>query len=415
MNDNRLLTIQARLDLDLIAQEVPTQRILELDVQAPVSASRQDRPRLNLALVLDRSGSMSGEKLEYVKKAAQHLLNLLKEGDRIAVIAYDNQVTVLSPSVMNTQTIRADIQQKIGALQAGGNTYLSGGWLQGCQEVAQAVENNQLNRVLLLTDGLANEGITDLEELGKHARELTARGVSTSTFGVGEGFNEHLLEHMANQGGGQFYYIATPQEIPDIFLRELNELASVTARQVEISLEIPAAVSVQVLGDWRIEQNTAQEGQRRIFLGDLISGHSQEVFVKLLTPSSSDQQQIPIKVSVRAVGEAGQPLESKAEIALIYKPQELVLQAEPSLDVLGRFSVVEMATTTNQALKLEREGRREEAAEAMARGIAAAAPYLAPEQCIQYTQLSERMKEGMQESDRKDIHYTSYLRRKGRA
>jgi Ca-activated chloride channel homolog len=415
MNDNQLLTIQARLDLDLIAREVPTQRVLELDVQAPVSAARQDRPSLNLALVLDRSGSMSGEKLEYVKKAAQHLLDLLREGDRIAVIAYDNQVTVLSPSVMITQTIRAEIQQKIGALRPGGNTYLSGGWLQGCQEVAQAVENNQLNRVLLLTDGLANEGITDLEELGKHARELTARGVSTSTFGVGEGFNEHLLEYMANQGGGQFYYIATPQEIPDIFLRELNELASVTARQVEISLEIPAAVSVQVLEDWRIEQNTAQEGQRRIFLGDLISGHSQEVFVKLLTPSSSDQQQIPIKVSVRAMGEAGQPLESKAEIALIYKPQELVLQAEPSLDVLGRFSVVEMATTTNQALKLEREGRREEAAEAMARGIAAAAPYLAPEQCIQYTQLSERMKEGMQESDRKDIHYTSYLRRKGRA
>jgi Ca-activated chloride channel homolog len=415
MNDNQLLTIQARLDLDLIAREVPTQRVLELDVQAPVSAARQDRPRLNLALVLDRSGSMSGEKLEYVKKAAQHLLELHREGDRIAVIAYDNQVTVLSPSVIITQTIRAEIQQKIGALRPGGNTYLSGGWLQGCQEVAQAVENNQLNRVLLLTDGLANEGITDLEELGKHARELTARGVSTSTFGVGEGFNEHLLEYMANQGGGQFYYIATPQEIPDIFLRELNELASITARQVEISLEIPAAVSVQVLGDWRIEQNNAQGGQRRIFLGDLVSGHSQEIFIKLLTPPSSDQQEIPIKVSVRAVDEAGQLQEGKAETALIYKSQELVQQAKPSRDVLGRFSVVEMATTTNKALKLEREGRREEAAKAMAQGIAAAAPYLAPEECVQYTRLSERMKDGMQESDRKDTHYTSYLRRKGRA
>ncbi len=415
MKKNQPLTLQANFDLDLIAREVPSQRILELDLLAPAAATQQGRPRLNLALVIDRSGSMSGEKLEYVKKAAHHLLDLLQNGDRVAVIAYDHQVTVLSTSVVINSAVRADILQKISSLQPGGNTYLSGGWLQGCQEVAQAVEEKQLNRVFLLTDGLANEGITDLEELGSHARQLAARGVSTSTFGVGEGFNEHLLEQMANQGSGHFYYIASPQEIPDIYLRELKELASVTARQVEILLDVPATVAVQVLGDWRMDQTSAAAGQQRIFLGDLVADHLQEIFVKLLTPPSNALQDISIKVTVRSVDETGQTQECQVEAALIYQPQALVQQAEPSHELLERYSEVEMATVTNRALKLERAGRREEAAQAISQSMAAAAPYLSQDKSGQYEQLAARMKEGLDESDRKDIHYTSYLSRKRRA
>jgi Ca-activated chloride channel homolog len=415
MDGNHQLTLQAKFDLDMIAREVPTQRILELDVLAPQAVPQQGRPRLNLAVVIDRSGSMSGNKLEYVKKAAKHLVDLLQEGDRVAVIAYDHQVTVLSPSVLIYPSFSTEIQQKIAALRPGGNTYLSGGWLQGCQEVAQTVVENQLNRVLLLTDGLANVGITDLEELGSHARQLAARGVSTSTFGVGEGFDEHLLENMANQGSGAFYYIASPNEIPNIFQREFNELISVTARQVEISLEVPAGVSVQVLGDWRAEQSDTQAGQQRIFLGDIVAGHRQEVFVKLLTPPSNDLQDIPITISARSVDEAGQLQETRVEVALIYKPLKQVQQAEPSHELFGRYSEVEMATIASRALKLEREGRREEAAQSIAQGVQAAAPYLSPEISSQYERLSDRMKEGMEEGDRKNSQYQTYLNRKRRA
>jgi Ca-activated chloride channel family protein len=231
---------------------------------------------------------------------------------------------------------------------------------------------------------------------------------------VGEGFNEHLLENMANQGSGHFYYIASPQEIPDIFLRELNELASVTARQVEILLDVPASVSVQVLGDWRMEQTSAAAGQQRIFLGDLIAGHRQEIFVKLLTPPSNDLQDISIKVSVCSADEAGQIQKSHVETTLIYQPQAIVQQAEPSHELLERYSEVEMATTTNRALKLERAGRREEAAQAISQSMQAAAPYLSEEKSGQYEQLANRMKEGMAESERKDVHYASYLSRKRR-
>ncbi|MFN8566275.1 MAG: VWA domain-containing protein [Kouleothrix sp.] len=110
-------------------------------------------------------------------------------------------------------------------------TDISGGWLTGCREVAayQAVEG--IHRALLLTDGLANRGIIDIEELAQYARELRRRGVATSTFGVGLDFNEQLLEALAEQGG-HFYYIERPEQIPTVFRRELGELLTVVTRGV---------------------------------------------------------------------------------------------------------------------------------------------------------------------------------------
>ena len=138
---------------------------------------------------------------------------------------------------------------------------------------------------MLLTDGLANVGITDLEELGIHASQLLARGVATSTFGVGYGFNEHLLEHMSNQGGGNFYYIDSPLTISRIFEDEFLELVSVTAKDVKVTLEIPAGVSAQVMGNWRSD---LKENQLVLWLGDISASQRRELYLKLLTPPSRE-------------------------------------------------------------------------------------------------------------------------------
>ncbi len=395
----------------LIAREVPSQRVLEIVVQAPTIETTKSRPPLNLALVIDRSGSMSGEKLEYVKQAAVFVVDRLEENDRCALVAYDDQVQQLSSSIKMTGANRNEMKRLIRDIRIGGSTNLSGGWLQGCQEVAAAIEETTINRTLLLTDGLANVGIRDLEELAMHARELATRGVTTSTFGVGLGFNEHLLEAMSNQGRGNFYFIETPMQIPDIFLKEFNELATITASDVEIELEIPAQVNVELLGAWA---NEKKDGKFRIFAGNLYSGQNQEIYLKVLTPPATDKSTLDFSARVMAKDENGKVIEDKATWVFNYADADSVQQEDRKQDVLERYTSVEMADRSTEALKLERAGEREKAHRLMNASIMENQPFLSEDKLDEYNLLSNRMRRGLDETDRKSSQYNAYREKRRR-
>ncbi len=398
-------------DQNLIPMEVPSQRVLEINVQAPTGAVRSSRPLINLALVLDRSGSMSGGKLEYVKLAAAHVLDLLQEQDRVAIVAFDNEVNLISPSLPCTTNNRRGLKSRVSQLTPGGNTNLSAGWLTGCQEVAAAAQEGTLNRALLLTDGEANAGIIDLEMLAQQARELARRGVSTSTFGVGQGFNEHLLEAMSNQGGGNFYYIETPTEIPALFQREFKELAAVTAREVEIVLKFPAHVHLQVLGGWVTEFS---EGHLRISLGNLYSSQTQELYIKVLTPPGSKDERLEFQAGISGKDETGQPLADQSELFYQYGDRAVVAASPRKRVVMEHYAVIDLAETSNEALKLERQGQNEKANQLLNQSIRENLPFVQPLAAQKYEQMSERMKSGMDETDRKQSHYASYNQKRQR-
>jgi Ca-activated chloride channel family protein len=410
MTENKLnFTLNA--DQELIAREVPSQRILEIAIKAPMSAARASRPALNLALVLDRSGSMSDGKLEYVKQAASHVLDLLNEQDRVALVAFDDEINLLSPSLPVTAENRADMQRRIQPLDPGGSTNLSGGWLTGCQEIAAAAQEHTLNRALLLTDGQANQGITELEELATHARELARRGISTTTFGVGQGFNEHLLEAMSNQGGGSFYYIETPQQIPELFNKEFAELATITLREVEVVVDVPEKVSAVVLGGWRWENRA---GKLHIFVGSLNAGRSQEIYVKLLTSPSHDLEKLVFAVQLSGLGEDGQARKERAELTFRYASQKESDTAPRHRELLQRYAGVDLAETAGEALKLERAGEGEKASRLLKQSLADNSPYADSAKMKEYENLSQRMKHGMDEADRKTTHQNAYNQKRRR-
>jgi Ca-activated chloride channel family protein len=404
MKENELV-IGLQTDKAGVSKEEPEERVVEIEIQAPVAKDADQRQPLNLALVLDRSGSMHGDRLEFAKLAALHVTDLLDDNDHLAVIIYDDEVMALSESVPMTPPNRRRIKEQLYNVHSGGSTNLSGGWLAGCQMVARQARENTINRVLLLSDGEANVGITDTEELAAHARELAARGIATSTFGVGLGFNEQLMETMSNQGQGNFYFIESPKEIPTIFASEFKELSAITAKEVELRFELPKGAACKVYGGY----HTRKKGKQLVIpVGSMYSGKSQMVYLKVTMPAAADGEPLAIKASVYARGEEGQLLEAAGELAFPAMPKADLDKIVPNLPMMQRFSVLELAEAAQEALKMEREGRNAEAAAHLNQTLDASMPYADSRSSLLYRQRAEQMKTPMSEMNRKSAHYDSY-------
>lgn len=404
MKENELV-IGLQTDKAGVSKEGTVERVVEIEIQAPVAKDSDQRQPLNLALVLDRSGSMHGDRLEFAKLAALHVVDLLEDDDHLAVIIYDDEVMALSESVPMTEPNRRRIKEQLRNVQCGGSTNLSGGWLAGCQKIAEQARDNTINRALLLSDGQANAGITDIEELAMHARELASRGIATSTFGVGLGFNEQLMSVMSNQGQGNFYFIEAPTEIPVIFASEFKELSAITAKEVELRIELPKGAKAKVYGGY----HTSKKGQQLVIpVGSMYSGKSQMVYLKLAIPVPADSDPLTFKASVYARGEEGQLLEAAGELAFPVMPMAELHKIIPNLSMMQRFSVLELAEAAQEALKMEREGRNAEAAAHLNQTLESSAPYVNSRLSLLYHQRAEQMKMPMSEMNRKSAHYDSY-------
>lgn len=394
-----------------VAIAVSSQRTIEWTVTGGQQMIPSQRAPLNLALILDRSGSMQGDKLRYVQQAAGHVLDLLDERDRIAVIAYDDQVTLLAPSTPVTPAARTELKRKIDELRPGGWTDLSGGWLTGCREVAAHQSHEGVDRALLLTDGLANRGITDIEELTHHARELRRRGVATSTFGVGLDFNEQLLEALAEQGGGHFYYIERPDQIPSVFRSELGELLTVIAREVFLQIDIPRGVSAELLGELPHER---QPDRLRVFLGDLCAGQSRALYTRVLLPPDAPGTTLVLRGELGFADLGARTGTLSAEVAFAYVHDTEVQRAPLDEGILQRAAQVELAAATSRALQLERAGERVQAQAIMHQTLAAQAPHMPAPAAAAYQSLAEQLKEGLTEAQRKETHFAAYRARQTR-
>ncbi|OGO29594.1 MAG: hypothetical protein A2136_07750 [Chloroflexi bacterium RBG_16_54_11] len=401
----KLFGIQLNADKNFVSRESKTGRILEIRVQAPVASEQNNRPSLNLAIVLDRSGSMQGMKLEYVKQAACHVLDQLNKRDQVALVGYDDTIQVIAHNIKVTNSNRIELKRLIAGIEAGNMTNLCDGWLTGCREIASSAQDETINRALLLTDGLANVGITDLEVLARHAFELYKDSISSSTFGVGEGFNEHLLEAMANQGGGNFYYISTPERIPEIFLKEFNNLIGITSRKVEIKLDLPPAIEWQVLGGWSAVFN---DGKLHIYVGDMLTGKLQDVYVKLQIPANDGSNELILEAKAFGQGKSDEVFEEQAKVVFQSVNQKEVEAAAFNKEVMERFSIVELADTATEALKLERAGDRIESSQRVRQNLLRNREYIPPQAAATYERLSNRMETGMTEKDRKQSHWDVY-------
>jgi len=261
--------------------EAPFEKQSEMDflirILVPEQEAKNSRPELNLGIVLDRSGSMSGAKIQKAKEAACYCVDQLIPQDKISVTVFDNEINVIITSTHPED--RQGIKRVIGRVSSGGTTALHPAWVTGGRQVAEFMNQSGLNRVILITDGLANVGETDPEKIISQAKELFKRGISTTTIGVGNDFNEDLLVPMAINSGGNSWFVEGPQDFRRIFETEMEELLREVC--LNVSLDINPADGIHlldVLNDFERTKNGAFK------LPTLLAGQPLNIVIRVGLP-----------------------------------------------------------------------------------------------------------------------------------
>lgn len=356
-------TLKAGLDRSLAWRRGGSVRyiVAELAAHLPILAVRPEPKPLNLALVIDASGSMSGPKLENAKKAATGIVAALGPKDRISIISFDDEVTVHVDGVSCVDGERHRILQSIARIVTSGTTNLSDGWFSGAEAVARGMDGNEgaLNRVVLLSDGKANRGITHPAELAEHARALAQRQVFTSTVGIGDDYHSPVLRAIAENGGGRMHDAETPEEIIEVLLGELKETRQLAAEAVTLTVQAPATVQAAVVGSFPITVT----GALSVFVGSIVDGTPVRVVIRLTLPEGANGEEILFSLSARGkVPGSGEELATgDAEVVVRLAPGELNSGQHRDVERSQVVARTWHAMIAKTAANMNRDGERRQA------------------------------------------------------
>ena len=227
-------------DREVLLRNQPQEIVVKIDLNAIADRHKHRRTPLNLAVVLDKSGSMTGAKLEKAKQAARLLVDRLEAKDVFSLVVYSDTARVLVPAQRVED--KDDLRRKIDRIEAGGSTALYAGVNAGARQLQNYLSSQRINRVILLSDGLANIGPSSTRDLRRLGLDLAEKGISVTTIGVGEDYNEDLMAGLAEASDANYYFVRDTEKLPEIFARELGELLTVAARDVRIEIICPDGV-----------------------------------------------------------------------------------------------------------------------------------------------------------------------------
>lgn len=200
-----------------------------LDLAAPAAARRTAAPPLNVCIVLDRSTSMKGEKMDIVKSTAIQVLRNLRPQDVLSVVTFSDRAEVIIPAAFQQERTR--LEARIQMIQPGGATEIYQGLEAGVKEVLRTNDANRINHIILLTDG---HTYGDEQQCLTLAAKIAERGIGISAMGIGQEWNDIFLDVLATRTGGSSAFIAEPQDIKRLLLEKFNALAQTYADDVTL-------------------------------------------------------------------------------------------------------------------------------------------------------------------------------------
>jgi len=354
-----LVNCDLSLDRTVLPAGKVEKTIIKVTLDVPEIPQETERPPVNLTLVLDRSGSMSGNKIARAREAALAALHRLGAKDLFSLVIYDHTVRTLVPP--QSPTVNSDwIEQQIRSIATGGNTALFGAVSQGAAEVRKHLGGDYVHRVLLLSDGLANVGPSSATDLGRLGAALLKEGISVTTIGIGNDFNEDLMANLAERSDGNHYFVESSRDLPRIFALELGDVLSIVARKVIIEVDCPDGIHpLRIIGrEGRIRGNTVE-----LHLNQLYGGQQKYALIEVeVAPGKAEQSRDIAQASCSYENALTQQQERSTALASVRfsKHHEEVVQSA-SKPVLESVVENEIAESRDRALDLYNSGRKDEA------------------------------------------------------
>ncbi|MEE4311143.1 MAG: VWA domain-containing protein [candidate division KSB1 bacterium] len=323
---------------------------LLVSMKAGKILSPSARVPLNICMVMDKSGSMESEKkLEYVKQAGLFVIDNLERDDHFSLVTYDTHVytPVDAGPVRNKSSVKEIIRQ----IEPGSSTNLSGGMLEGYAQVLSFFDRESVNRVLLLTDGLANTGITNPNLLKKIVQEKNRDAITLSTFGVGIDFNEDLLTMLSEFGGANYHFIHQPEDIPAIFNTELQGLLSVVAQNAKIEIKMADGVSCSHVFGYVYETDG---NVVRVNLNDIFSDEDKSILLKFNVPefSANDMKLCNVVLTYDDVIRSHRRIREAYEVKIISTKDEKLVNQNRNTVVHENIALYESTRLLDETMSL---------------------------------------------------------------
>lgn len=375
------VTLRVIPDREYIYKAGPRELIVQIEIEGRKPDDARRAP-MNLSVVLDRSGSMQGAKIEKARQAAAIAIDKLGDDDIFSLVTYDNETDLLIvPERVGGSSHREELKSRINRIQPGGGTGLHAGVVMGAEQVRRFFESERVNRVILLSDGIANVGPSSPSDLARLGRELRGDGIAVSTIGLGDDYNEDLMTALAESSSANYYYVKDAEKLPGIFAEELGASRSLLARSITIRINAPDGVRLkEIIGRPDIE---CRDRVAEIKMPELFGSEKRRFLVRCVAEGNAanaiEAAQVELNYATR---EGAQAPAQRQAVKVAFTEDQKEADESMKVEVAREYGVVQNRLAKEMAVKLADEGKSKDAVAVLrqqaAKNAAAPAPMQVP-------------------------------------